>query len=212
MKKVGENKGITMIVLVVTIAIMLILAGVTISTVFGDEGLIKQSKELAKQTESSIEGDNNDVNSLINELNSLMQTQAGVGQKGITVWSNGKATIELEAINVNDDNYEIQWQKNGTSGSWTVGTTVTDLLSGDKVYAKLVSDRYGELETVINILDTNPIPNSIEINGLIKTYCEEYEGACNYTFNKVNSVPKEIELNWENGYGKLAKGTCRIIK
>ncbi len=33
-------------------------------------------------------------------------------------------------------------------------------------------------------LDTNPIPNSIEINGLIKTYCEEYEGACNYTFNK----------------------------
>ena len=142
MKKVGENKGITMIVLVVTIAIMLILAGVTISTVFGDEGLIKQSKELAKQTESSIEGDNNDVNSLINELNSLMQTQAGVGQKGITVWSNGKATIELEAINVNDDNYEIQWQKNGTSNRWTVGTTVTGLLSGDKVYAKLVSDRY----------------------------------------------------------------------
>ena len=43
MKKVGENKGITMIVLVVTIAIMLILAGVTISTVFGDEGFIKQS-------------------------------------------------------------------------------------------------------------------------------------------------------------------------
>ena len=43
MKKVGENKGITMIVLVVTIAIMLILAGVTISTVFGAEGLIKES-------------------------------------------------------------------------------------------------------------------------------------------------------------------------
>lgn len=154
MKKVGENKGITMIVLVVTIAIMLILAGVTISTVFGDEGLIKQSKELAKQTESSIEGDNNDVNSLINELNSLMQTQAGVGQKGITVWNNGKATIELEAINISDENYEIQWQKNGTAGTWTVGTTVTNLISGDKVYAKLVSDSYGELEAVINILDT----------------------------------------------------------
>lgn len=154
MKKVGDNKGITMIVLVVTIAIMLILAGVTISTVLGDEGLIKQSKELAKQTETSIEGDNNDVNSLINELNSLMQTQAGVGQKGVTVWNNGKATIELEAINVNDENYEIQWQKNGTAGTWTVGTTVTDLISGDKVYAKLVSDSYGELEAVINILDT----------------------------------------------------------
>ena len=23
---------------------------------------------------------------------------------------------------------------------------------------------------------------------------------------------KEIEINWENGYGKLAKGTYRIIK
>ena len=82
MKKVGENKGITMIVLVVTIAIMLILAGVTISTVFGDEGLIKQSKELAKQTESSIEDDNNDVNSLINEWQEKTKAEAS---KPITI-------------------------------------------------------------------------------------------------------------------------------
>ena len=31
-------------------------------------------------------------------------------------------------------------------------------------------------------------------------------------FQLLSKESKEIELNWENGYGKLAKGTCRIIK
>ena len=37
----------------------------------------------------------------------------------------------------------------------------------------------------------------------------------NFTLPAFHLLPKEskeIELNWENGYGKLAKGTYRIIK
>lgn len=45
-----QNKGITLIALVVTIVVLLILAGVTISIVFGDNGVISKAQEAALQT------------------------------------------------------------------------------------------------------------------------------------------------------------------
>ena len=48
--KTNKNKGITLIALVVTIVVLLILAGVSIVVLFGDNGLIKQAKESSLQT------------------------------------------------------------------------------------------------------------------------------------------------------------------
>ena len=53
MKRTKERKGITLIVLAITIAVLLILAGVTINAVIGDDGIIKKAKESAKLTEES---------------------------------------------------------------------------------------------------------------------------------------------------------------
>ncbi len=39
-----NNKGITLIALVITIIILLILAGVAIRTITGEDGLIRKSK------------------------------------------------------------------------------------------------------------------------------------------------------------------------
>lgn len=50
-----KERGITLIALVITIIIMLILAGVAISAVFGENGLIKRTKDTVKQTEISSE-------------------------------------------------------------------------------------------------------------------------------------------------------------
>ena len=51
MKK--ENKGITLIALVITIVVLLILAGVTISTLTGDNGLLKKANEAKTASEES---------------------------------------------------------------------------------------------------------------------------------------------------------------
>ena len=46
MKKTKENQlGITMIALIVTVIVLLILAGISIATLNGDSGIIKKSKE-----------------------------------------------------------------------------------------------------------------------------------------------------------------------
>lgn len=51
MNKIRSTKGITLISLVVTIIILLILAGVTIATLMGDNGLIKRAQDAKIATE-----------------------------------------------------------------------------------------------------------------------------------------------------------------
>ena len=48
--KTKEMKGITLVALVITIVVLLILAGVSINTVLGDDGIIQKAKEAAEAT------------------------------------------------------------------------------------------------------------------------------------------------------------------
>ena len=49
-KRHKHNKGITLIALVITIIILLILAGVTIATLTGDNGILRKATEASEQT------------------------------------------------------------------------------------------------------------------------------------------------------------------
>ena len=57
-QKLKENKGITLIALVITIIVLLILAGVTIATLTGDNGILKKSGDAKTQTEQAKEDEN----------------------------------------------------------------------------------------------------------------------------------------------------------
>ena len=52
-----KSKGITIISLVITIIILLILAGISLGTLTGDNGLIEKSAEAKVKTEISNEKD-----------------------------------------------------------------------------------------------------------------------------------------------------------
>ena len=54
-KEAKKNHGITLIALAITIIVLLILAGVTVATLTGDNGIIKNSKDAKEQTEISEE-------------------------------------------------------------------------------------------------------------------------------------------------------------
>ena len=49
-KRLKENKGLTLIVLVITIIILLILSGITIGTLSGDNGLFVRAKQAKLET------------------------------------------------------------------------------------------------------------------------------------------------------------------
>lgn len=50
--KVKKEKGITLIALVVTIVVLLILAGVTIAMLTGDNGILTQARKAKEETET----------------------------------------------------------------------------------------------------------------------------------------------------------------
>ena len=49
-KEVKDKKGITLIALVVTIVVLLILAGVTIAMLTGENGIINQAKNAKEES------------------------------------------------------------------------------------------------------------------------------------------------------------------
>ncbi len=72
-----KNKGITLVALVVTIIIMLILAGVTLRLTLGDNGLFKMAKNSVKAYEESSEKEEEGLDKIMDELNHLNPEDAG---------------------------------------------------------------------------------------------------------------------------------------
>lgn len=64
-----SERGITLVALVVMIIVLLILAGVSISTVLGDNGIIKQSKNMKENQLIKIQEEKEKENKLMQKLN-----------------------------------------------------------------------------------------------------------------------------------------------
>ena len=144
-----RNKGVTLISLVVTIIVLLILAGITIGTIFDDNGIIKKAQEAANATEEAAKNDQAAINGLLNEMDSIINGIGGgnvpvIGSiSGKITWSTGSVTLTLTT---DVEGVTIQYRKNSES-NWTNYTSaVPSLLHGDKVYARGVKGG----ETVIN--------------------------------------------------------------
>lgn len=60
----GQN-GVTLVALVVTIIVLIILAGVSIAMVLGDNGVVTQAQEAANQTYTQSVKENQEMKNLI---------------------------------------------------------------------------------------------------------------------------------------------------
>ena len=73
----SRNKGITLIALVVTIVILIILATVSISALFGENGLIKKAQEARDHQSNAITSEEEDLNRLTAEFANVMADGSG---------------------------------------------------------------------------------------------------------------------------------------
>ena len=76
MKKFQKNNAITLIALAVTIVVLIIISGITISSMTGQNGIIKNSEEAKKNTS-------------ISEEKEILNTSAG-----IAIGKSNKAKVE----------------------------------------------------------------------------------------------------------------------
>ena len=62
---------------ILNIVVLLILASVTISTIFSDNGIIKKAQEAANKTKEAVEQEQAELNQLYNDLASIMNNTTG---------------------------------------------------------------------------------------------------------------------------------------
>lgn len=130
-KKIYTNqKGITLIALVVTIVVLLILAGVTINAVFSDSGIIKKAQESQNKMNEARNSDLEAINSLSNEIDNIIGTPIpvtgikilynGVDSENTTVME-GTLYLELSAViePENATNKKVIWSCSDESATVT---------------------------------------------------------------------------------------------
>lgn len=112
--KIKSSSGVTLTALVITIAVLLILAGISITQIFSDEGLIDRSNEFAENTNSVIEESSEQVNNMINELDEIMNPW--VQNKTVVTKKLKSGTITKYV----GEEYEYDCGVEGYTGKWKV--------------------------------------------------------------------------------------------
>ena len=89
-----NNKGITLVALVVTIVVLLILAGVSINLVLGDNGIVKKAQDAKTKSAEASENDLKGMNSLVSEMEGALAGNGGAGESGTDTKVPAEATAE----------------------------------------------------------------------------------------------------------------------
>ena len=176
-----RQKGITLISLVVTIVVLLILAGITISTVFSDNGIIKKAQEARNKTLEAVAQEHKDLNQLYNDLEAALNSipeepvipkpPEGAVQISEPSWSNGTASV---TITTSETGFTLQYQIGGVDESkWTnitSGKSISGLTLGQTIYARLYNGKEGSKTADMTIADLNkPQDAGISLSGTSTT-------------------------------------------
>ena len=128
----ANEKGITLLALILTVVIMIILAAVTINVALGEGGLVDQAKWAAEQTANVAKSEQEQLDDVADQINDII---AGIGT-GDTNSTGGEETNSVETNSVEETNTvdtntiepepepipdgtitigEAQWQEDGTA-------------------------------------------------------------------------------------------------
>lgn len=136
MLKKQRTKGITLIALVVTIVVLLILAGITITSVFGEGGILRRAQtakdvaakeDIIERAKTDILGKQIENNgSLSEEELTEILTSTNYNTQG-TLSDNGEESILDKTLTSKDGKYQILVREiyNGNLTTGVVGVTIT---------------------------------------------------------------------------------------
>ena len=133
-----NNKGITLVALVVTIVVLLILAGVSINLVLGNNGIIAKAKEAETKSAEASQNDLKGMNGLVSEMEGALagNGSTGSGNNFMTkntevTYPDGKVWIP-EGFKVADDSAStvqggvVIEDKDGNQFVWVPVATIAD--------------------------------------------------------------------------------------
>ena len=164
-----KNKGITLVALVVTIVVLLILAGVSINLVLGNNGIIAKAKDAETKSAEASQNDLKGMNGLVSEMEGAL---AGNGSTGSG--NGGKLEPETVPYLPSDDfHYD-------TSTSVDTGLVIQDASGNEYVWVVVprttaVYATTGLGKTTFTDADYTSIENDL------KEYTKTYRGSTSYS-------------------------------
>ena len=226
MKKITiKNNGITLIALVITVIVLLILAGVTIATLTGENGILTRASDAAERTEIGAEKEG-----------------ISVAYVGVLARKNGETNINADDMNEefskNNTNAEAKdgikiyfpdsqrWYKIDSKGNITgpyasedeMGTTLGDVYTDEMIGQKVTYSSNGQSNWIIfgkdesgNVLLTteSPIANGFNLyrsaekwlsyENDLKQACSGYGGEIQGKTVTSRSITME-DINYVTGF------------
>ena len=151
-KAIKSNSAITLIALIITIIVLLILAGVTISMVMGDSGLFNKANNASEQTKISNAKEIIRMQVLENELNKKTKDANAKSDEDLQVDVETKLTeegykVEEGKIKIGDTEINIAEEIANASSGETNKITIAD---GDNTQGTEPKTIDGEKATYIN--------------------------------------------------------------
>ena len=198
MKKNRNQTGITLIALVITVIVLLILAGVTIAAIRGDNGILQNAARAKKETEQAEKDEKEKLGDMENTIN---EYATGIEVEQVTDGKPG----ELEADEADANTYIINsiedlvvFANNVREGNTYEGKTVKLGISLDfnsnKSYVEPLRTDYkeygydGELKTLLTSGEGfNPIGSVSDANS-------SFEG----TFDGKGNILYNLYINYNN--------------
>ena len=213
-QKISGAKGITLIVLVVTIVVLLILAGITISAVFDDGGIMDKAKESESKMNEGIQRDKDDVNTLANMLKNY--TAIFGGETYNKASKNSDGTLKENTEYVDRENVKVTIPKgfkvsdvaadNGTDGEQTVSTglVIQDKYKNEFVWIPVNYTATGTLDE--NGLDTG-FKDTFKRSTTNPDYTEPYGSGYDGENTEYLKMMKSVQENKGFYIGRYEAGT-----
>ena len=159
MKKIESQKGITLVALVVTIIVLIILAGISINLLLGDNGLITRAQEAKKQQKIAEVKEKLSLELSAAETDAILRNESLEEEQLNDIISKyGTLQDDKDTILTKDDNYEISlkeiWYGTlSTSGSYSDKKKQIEILENQ---LKELEEKYDNLKKEYDKFVENP--------------------------------------------------------
>ena len=186
--KLKENKGITLIALVITIIVLLILAGVSIAMLTGENGILSQAAKAKEETEKAQANEA----LILDEYNKFLNN--AVGGTGSTTPPEEPEEPEegITAGDIADNKDEIGkdvtgYTANGVS-SWKIFYAGT-MPGESEPHIYLISSDYIPYDVIPNSTAGNkPTQGSYDRAAYFSSILDDYEGSASVTEGRIKGL------------------------
>ncbi len=159
--KIRERKGITLIALVVTIIVLLILAGISITMLTGQNGILNRAQEAKNKTEQAKEDEKEKLQGYEDIINKYKDLPKGEGTtpylpNDMFWYKEGDLSTGLVIKDFNNNEYVWVEVPRTAEVYTTAGTNITNFTDGE--YTKIETDlkEYTKDYRDLSYSDTNP--------------------------------------------------------